>query len=184
MVLLVATVAKEFLTSCSFLSLSLKLPPLSSDQVKNSSLPPAKSMRHRLARLAKGAELGEVAPLPEAAQHRSAGSSPRPTARLPNHPKRTWGAFEVCLLLLPAALHFALDLRDRGAHGAMFRSWWFHLHIRGQNKQIKTAPQNEPELELAKHFPAKWILEVTLELFSGKTDSFSMEFDLALQLHL
>lgn len=56
--------------------------------------------------------------------------------------------------------------------------------MRGQNKQIKTATQNEPELELAKHVPMEWILEVTLELFSGKTDSFSMEFDLALQLHL
>lgn len=72
----------------------------------------------------------------------------------------------------------------RGARGTKFKSWQIHLHMRGQNKQIKTATQNEPELELAKHFPVKWIFEVTLELCSGKTDSFSMEFDLALQLHL
>lgn len=77
-----------------------------------------------------------------------------------------------------------MDLRARGARGTKFESWRFHLHMRGQNKQIKTATQNEPELELAKHVPMEWILEVTLELFSGKTDSFSMEFDLALQLHL
>lgn len=64
------------------------------------------------------------------------------------------------------------------------KSKQFHLHMGGQDKQIENVKQNEPELEWAKHFPVKWILELTLELFSGKTDSFSMEFDLALQLHL
>lgn len=78
----------------------------------------------------------------------------------------------------------ALGVQARGASGTRFKSWRFHLHIGGQNKPIKAATQNELELELAEHFPVKWIVEVTLELFSGKTDSFSMEFDLALQLHL
>lgn len=122
---------------------AFKLPLISSDMDKRTLSHPQKPWGRGWQNLPKGAKLQDLASPSEAAWQNLQSLHFIPVPDFPNHPKCTWDAFEVGLLLIACNTALALDLRGRGEHGAKFRSWWFHLHIRGQNKQIKTATQNE-----------------------------------------